>query len=73
MNRTGMPRKITLAIAILIILMEMSAQANFRTARISQVKWLMTLSPQKGSCIARDVCTMALVLPATQEPAAMGT
>ena len=43
-----MPRKITLATAVLITVMEMSAQANFRIARISQVKSLMKLSSQES-------------------------
>ena len=33
------------------VLREMSPQASFSTAKISQKKWLMILWPQKGSCM----------------------
>jgi hypothetical protein len=46
-------KKITLAPVMLVTLMERSEQINFRTARISQMKWLMTVSPPEGCCIAK--------------------
>ena len=72
MNRTWIARKIILTTTMLITLMEMSAPANFRTARNLQVKWLMTLLPQRGSFMARDVWTMGVALPAAKELAAIG-
>ena len=45
MNRTGVARKITFVTTRLISFKEMLALVNFRTAEISQVKWLMMLFP----------------------------
>ena len=69
----GITRTIRFDPAMLIILIEISAQANFRIARISQTKWLMTFLEQNGNCIARDVCTIESTIPETQDPTAMDT
>ena len=52
---------------------EMSAQASFMTAKISQEKWLMTLFPEKGNYTTNAIRAAELITPANQEPAAMGT
>ena len=52
-------------------LREMSPQASFSTAKISQKKWLMTLWPQKGSLQVRMEWRRELAKPAPQLSAAI--
>ena len=72
-NNNGVIVNKVVATSMMNSLPEISAQANFMTARISQVKWLMTLFLQKGNCTTHPVCTVELTTPMIQEPAAMGT
>lgn len=55
------------------LLPQMSAQANFMMARISQEKWLMTSFLQKGNYTTNMVYIAELTTPTVQDPAAIGT
>ena len=50
MRSTGIGRRSTLITSMIKWTLEVSTQASFRTARISQVKWSMTPLPHSDGC-----------------------
>ena len=73
MRSIGIGRRSTLITSMINCTLEVSTQASFRTARISQVKWLMTLLPHSDSCNTDTVSTRAVKDPVTHDPAAIWT
>lgn len=73
MTSSGRTRKAIFDITMVMILRDISAQASLRTAKTSHVKWLITLFPQKGNRMARDVCTSELIPPENHDTDAIDT
>lgn len=63
MSRSGISVRTAVATSNVSALREMSPQASFSTAKISQKKWLMTLWPQKGRRQTRMDCSSELAKP----------